>query len=98
MTDSTSKNEGARSSTARLDALREKQLRIAEVMTTRALVLIESGDDVRSNDSRPGLATLQHAVQSAVGEIVRLTPICKSDEQTSDATQHEVILRFADAD
>jgi hypothetical protein len=64
---------------ARTRAMLNKYLEIAEELTLRAHQLVESGEDIRSNPDRPGLATLQHSATKAIDEIVRLTPMAGLD-------------------
>jgi len=49
---------------------------IAKAMYSQSLAIIERGEDPRSNNERPGVATLQHLAEKAIGEIIRLGPVC----------------------
>jgi hypothetical protein len=65
---------------AKSKKLLEENYAIAEKMLAKARELCDSGEDVRSNDTRPGLATLQHCASKAIDEIVRLTPLAVENE------------------
>jgi hypothetical protein len=60
---------------ARSRKLLEDAFVVAEEMYKQAVKLAKSGEDVRSNDGRPGLATLQHCAEKSISEIVRLMPL-----------------------
>jgi hypothetical protein len=70
---------------ARSRRLLEQAYTLAEEMYKQALDLAQEKKadgrpvDMRSNDDRPGLASLQHCAQKAVDDIVRLSPLCGED-------------------
>ena len=63
---------------------------IAEEMTLRARDMVKSGEDIRSNEERPGVATLMHAGAAAISEIVRLSPIAGVNYEKVDIYQDTV--------
>ncbi|MCP4549710.1 MAG: hypothetical protein GY835_24910 [bacterium] len=74
---SNEKNQGARIDyKAKSKKLLRQYYEIAEALVEKAHVLATSGDDVRGNEEREGLSTLMHSAEKAIGEIVRLTPMC----------------------
>ncbi len=73
----TTTNEGARVDyKARSKAMLEDCYQIAESSLSAAKEIATSGEDVRGNEDRPGVSTLMHVAEKAIGEIVRLTPMC----------------------
>jgi hypothetical protein len=65
---------------ARTRAMLEHYYTIAEEMTLRIHQIVKSGEDIRSTEARPGVATLQHSATKAIDEIVRLTPLAGVDQ------------------
>jgi len=57
-------------------ALIDKFFAVADAVMDDAVKLAQSGEDIRSNDKRPGLSTLIHAAQGSIDEITRLAPLC----------------------
>jgi len=53
-----------------------KQYDICEEMINRAHKMVMSKKDIRSSKERPGVTVLQAVAERALGEIIRLTPLC----------------------
>ena len=80
------KNERAYDFKAKSRALLVDYYAIAKEMVGRARVISDSGEDIRSNKERPGILTIMAVAEKAIGEIVRLTPLCgQLDEKTADS-------------
>jgi hypothetical protein len=82
---------------ARSRKLLEDAFTVAEEMYKQAVLLAQEKDkngkpvDIRSNDKRPGLATLQHCAEKSISEIVRLMPLA-GVEMTKDKSSDAVGL------
>ena len=78
---------------ARSRRLLEQAYTLAEEMYKQALDLAKEKRadgkpvDMRSNDDRPGLASLQHCAQKAVDDIVRLTPLAGDDATMEESNR-----------
>lgn len=74
----------------RTRAILDKHYDMAEEMTRRAHEIVMSGEDIRSNKERPGVASLEHSVSRAIDEIVRLTGICGAREDRREGVGKSV--------
>jgi len=63
---------------------------IAEMCSDRAREILESGEHVGASKERASLSTYMHNAQGAIGEIVRLSPLCGAD----DGRSREVVIKL----